>query len=86
MDGVFSDNAAQKRFEYKLPDGTVIANYRLTDSRLYIDYVEAPPSLRGSGAAGQIMQEIVMYANTEKLELIPICGYAVSWLKRHEKD
>jgi predicted GNAT family acetyltransferase len=81
----FIDNEKHSRFEYHVDDTVVFANYRKHDGSLYIDYVEAPPQLRGTGAAGKIMEQIVTVAKDENLNLVPICGYAASWLKRHDK-
>lgn len=79
----FSDNQAQQRFEYKVGDLAAYADYRREGKTLFIDYVEAPLELRGSGAAGKLMEQIVLFAKAEKLEIEPICGYAVHWLRRH---
>ena len=79
----FSDNKAQRRFEYKVGDLFAFADYRREGKTLFIDYVEAPPELRGTGAAGKLMEQIVVFAKTEQLEIEPICSYAVHWLRRH---
>lgn len=73
------------RFEIGEGDDTVFARYRRAQDRLYIDHVEAPPHLRGTGAAGALMQAIVEQARAEKREIVPVCGYAAAWLKRHEQ-
>jgi uncharacterized protein len=84
MSGDFSDNQAKRRFEYKVGVHTAYADYRREGRTLYIDYVEAPPELRGTGAAGRLMEHIAALAKQENLEIVPICGYAASWLRRHE--
>jgi predicted GNAT family acetyltransferase len=80
---VLHDNQEQKRFELELDGEVVFANYRLDGKTLYIDYVESPPALRGTGAAGLIMEEIKSLAIGNRWEIVPICGYAATWLKRH---
>lgn len=82
MSGIFKDNPGNKRYEYHIGDAFAFANYRKEAGTLYIDYVEAPPSLRGTGAASLLMQEIVTVAAAEKLKIVPICGYAASWLRK----
>ena len=62
---------------------TVFANYRVENDTLYINYVEAPLGLRGTGAAGKLMQGIVKIAKDKNYNIIPICSYAASWLRRH---
>lgn len=80
----FLDNTAKSRFEHHVDDAIVFANYRQQGKTLYIDYVEAPPKLRGTGAAGRLMSKIVKYADDNDQEIVPICGYAASWLSRHK--
>lgn len=83
--GAFSDNPAKRRFEYLVGEFMAVANYRREGQTLFIDYVEAPPELRGTGAAGKLMEEIMAFADREKLQVTPICGYAAQWMARHKK-
>ena len=76
------DDVRTSRFEIGEGADTVFARYRRADGRLYIDHVEAPPHLRGTGAAGALMQAIVEQADAEGREIVPVCGYAAAWLKR----
>jgi predicted GNAT family acetyltransferase len=79
------DNAARSRFELDVDGRTVFASYRRQGSTLYIPYVEAPPSLRGTGAAGRLMQGVMDIARAEKLTVVPICSYASLWIRRHRE-
>jgi predicted GNAT family acetyltransferase len=81
----FNDNAAKNRFEYHVNGATAFANYRREGTTLYIDYVEAPHELRGTGAAGKLMQSIMEQAQKDNLKVVPICGYAASWMSRNAK-
>ena len=76
------DNEATQRFEIGEGDDIVFADYRRSADRLYIDHVEAPIHLRGTGAAGRLMEAIVAQAKAEARTIVPICGYAAAWLKR----
>ncbi len=76
-------NVAEKRYEMPFGHLMVYANVRKDTNVLYIDYVFAPPELRGTGAAGQFMRELMDVVRTENLKVVPICGYAASWLRRH---
>lgn len=80
----FTDNTQKSRFEYHIEGAVAVANYRKDGTTLYIDYVEAPPQLRGTGAAGKLMEYIVNTAKRQNLNIIPICGYAATWLQRHK--
>jgi predicted GNAT family acetyltransferase len=47
--------------------------------------VEAPLPLRGTGAAGRLMQGVAEIARTEGLKITPLCGYAWAWIQRHKE-
>jgi hypothetical protein len=76
------DNETAHRFEIGDGGDIVFADYRRSGDRLYIDHVEAPIHLRGTGAAGRLMEAIVAQADAEARTIVPICGYAAAWLKR----
>jgi uncharacterized protein len=85
MTAKISDNTSAKRFELAEEGHLAYADYRKDGTMLYINYVFSPPELRGKGTAGRLMEGIVEIAKRESLEIYPICGYAASWLKRHEQ-
>lgn len=79
------NNQALSRYEMDELGQTSYADYRVTGDRMYIDYVLSPPALRGTGAAGRLMQAVAAEARDKGLKITPICGYAAAWLRRsHE--
>lgn len=77
------DNTARQRFELEENGHIAFADYRLEGNVLHLPHVEAPPALRGTGAAGRLMHAVVDHARTRGLKLHPICGYAAAWLQKH---
>jgi predicted GNAT family acetyltransferase len=77
------DNAPLSRFEMEEAGQVVFADYRRVGNRLFIDHVEAPLALRGTGAAGRFMEGMVAAARAEGATLVPICSYAARWLQQH---
>ena len=75
------DNAAKGQFEMDEQGLTSFATYRREGGTMYIDYVFAPPALRGTGASGRLMTAVAETAQREKLKIVPICGYAAGWLR-----
>ncbi len=80
-----TDNADRRRYEMDVDGQTVFASYYRDGETVQIRHVEAPPALRGTGAAGRLMEGIVGIARAENLKLYPICSYAASWLRRHRE-
>lgn len=82
MSDFFTDNSLKSRFEYSVNGKTAFAEYRREGKKLFIDHVEAPEELRGTGAAGKLMEHIIEAAQKEKMEVVPVCGYAASWMRK----
>jgi hypothetical protein len=87
----FRDVTARHRYEqgFADADGTlrcVWADYATRGDARAILHVEAEPELRGTGASGQFMQSLADHARREGTRLIPICGYAVAWFRRHHEQ
>ena len=77
------NDTERRRYELDVAGQVVFADYRREGSRVFIDHVEAPPALRGTGAAGRFMEALAAEARAEGLTLVPICSYAARWLSRH---
>jgi predicted GNAT family acetyltransferase len=77
------DNPERQRFEL-IEDGlTAFANYRRSGANLLIPHVESPPSLRGKGTAGRLMEGVVALARANGDTITPLCSYARTWFLRH---
>jgi hypothetical protein len=74
-----------RRYEMDEQGLTSWADYRRSGDRLFIDHVESPVPLRGSGAAGRLMAALAADAKAKDLKITPICGYAAAWLHRHKE-
>ena len=74
-----------QRYEMDEAGLTSWADYRRAGERLYIDHVESPAALRGSGAAGRLMAALAADARAKALKITPICGYAAAWLRRSKE-
>jgi predicted GNAT family acetyltransferase len=78
---ILRDNAARKRFEIAIEGHTVFADYDRQPGQLIINWVEAPRPLRGTGAAGRLMALVAEQARSERVKIVPVCGYAAGWLR-----
>ncbi len=77
------DEVAKGRFELAESGHTVFADYRREPGLLVVTYVAAPPELRGTGAAGRLMEGVLAQARAEGRQLKPVCGYAAAYIRRH---
>jgi predicted GNAT family acetyltransferase len=85
MGSAIRDNAAGHRFELERNGHLAFANYERRGASLVIRHVEAAIPLRGTGAAGELMQGVAEIARAEGRKITPLCGYAYAWLRRHKE-
>ena len=85
MQSEITDHPEKGRFELDVGGKIVFARYAREGRTLVIPYVEAPPSLRGTGAGGRLMTGIMEMARAEKLKVRPLCSYAAAWMYRHRQ-
>lgn len=74
-----------ERYELDEQGLTSWADYRLSGDRVFIDHVESPVALRGTGAAGRLMAALSADIRSKGLKVTPICGYAAAWLRRSKE-
>lgn len=86
MDGKLEFNAAESRYEEFFDGEMVYANVRKTEDTVYIDYVEAPPALRGTGASSKFMAHFMDAMRGEGMKVKPLCGFAAGWLRKHHDE
>lgn len=77
------NNAERQRFELDVDGRVVFADYRRRDGVVAITHVEAPPELRGKGFADRLMRAVAEDARVSGYTIVPLCGYASAWLRRH---
>lgn len=60
------------------------ANYQRRGSVLVIPHVEAPPALRGTGAAGRLMAGVLALVRERGEKIVPTCSYAAAYMRQHK--
>ena len=85
MTDTLVDNRARGRFELQVEGQIVFADYRRNGANLIIPHVEAPPALRGTGAADRLMEAVMRLARDEGLQVTPLCSDAAAWIRRHRE-
>ena len=83
--GAVRDNAEESRFELSEQGKLAFADYLRSGDTIVLPHVEAHPDLRGTGAAGRLMDGVVRYARDHGLKLRPVCSYAVAYMRRHRE-
>ena len=51
--------------------------------RLVVYHTEVAEKLRGEGIASKLLEQMVNYARTHSLKVVPLCPYVLAQFKRH---
>jgi predicted GNAT family acetyltransferase len=79
----------QQRGAFLIEDGDerlaemVIA---IIDKRLIVYHTEVSEKLRGEGIAAKLMEQMVNYARSNSLKVVPLCPYVLAQFKRHTEQ
>jgi predicted GNAT family acetyltransferase len=76
-------NESGQTFEAEIADGVAHADYHLKGDTMLIVHVEVPRAVRGHGVAGQVVQAALDHARARNLNVVPLCSYARSYMRRH---
>jgi predicted GNAT family acetyltransferase len=55
----------------------------IMDHRLVVYHTEVSEKLRGEGIAAKLLEEMVKYARSNQLKVVPLCPYVLAQFKRH---
>jgi predicted GNAT family acetyltransferase len=75
--------SSHHRFVARLPEGEAVLTYRLKNQLLDIRTTYVPPTARGHGIGGALVEAALLHARTEGLKVIPTCSYVGPWVARH---
>ena len=79
------DNPDRQRYEMTQDGRLAWADYYRNGDVLVLPHVEADPALRGTGAAGRLMEGMLAHVRAEGLKVRPVCSYAVAYIRRHKE-
>jgi predicted GNAT family acetyltransferase len=83
MELEIKNNQATQRFETIVEGLTAFINYKLRPGILTVFHTEVPKALEGRGIATSLTKHVLDYVAAEKLEIIPLCPFITSFLKKH---
>lgn len=77
-------NEAEQRFEILLDDGaTAFADYRLMDGKVMFPHTVVPRQHEGKGIASRLAKTSLDWAREQRLAVLPICSFYLSYMGRH---
>jgi len=83
MDASVKHHPDRKRFEIQIAGDTAYAEYLEQGQTLVLTHTFVPPSLRGKGLAGVLVQHVLNFARKEQKSVEPQCSYAAAFMNQH---
>jgi len=83
MDAFVQHHPDRKRFEIQIAGDTAYAEYLDQGQALVLTHTFVPPSLRGKGLAGLLVQHVLNFARKEQKKVEPQCSYAATFMNQH---
>ena len=72
-----------KRFTAHAGDAHATLSFRRRANRFIVTHTVVPPGSQGRGLGGQLVRAAVAYAAQRNLTLVPLCPFALAWLRGH---
>jgi uncharacterized protein len=79
------DNTAEQRYEIHVDGQVAVLKYERDDARIILVHTEVPPALAGHGIAGMLARAALEAARADGLEVVPLCPYVASYIRRHRE-
>lgn len=77
------DNKEEERFELIVDGIPSIVEYKQKGKDIYLTHTEVPESQEGRGIAAALVEKVLTEIENSGQQMIPLCPYVQSFLKRH---
>jgi predicted GNAT family acetyltransferase len=88
MENNFNDipllnDAARKRFSIQVNGYTAYVEYEVMGDQIALVHTEADAALKGTGAAGALIEKVLQYIRQNHQTVAPYCPFAFAYIKKH---
>ena len=81
--GPVVDNVDDQQFELTVDGLTAFAAYQRDDDVIVFTHTEVPPEHQGKGVGGALARGALDAARSEGAEVVPLCPFIASYIRRH---
>jgi len=78
-----TNNREESRFEAEVGEHLAIISYTQNEDRITFIHTAVPQEISGHGVASKMAKYALEFAREEKLRVIPICPFVLSYIKHH---
>src|SRR5258708_38654047 len=80
-----SNNRDEQRYEAKMNEQLAVLTYKQREGRIVFLHTGVPPALEGRGVANQLASFALEDARAQHLEVVPLCPFVASYIRRHQE-
>lgn len=78
-----SHNVAASRFETRVDGWLCRADYQLHGQAMHLVHTEVAPAVEGRGIAAALVRAALVWADAQKLTVLPRCSFVRLYMDRH---
>jgi uncharacterized protein len=78
-------NESIHHLELAVEGSIAFIQYKLIRKTLFLIHTEVSPALEGKGVGSAIVQKALQFAKDNNYNIVPICPFVQSYLKRHKE-
>lgn len=82
---IVTHNEAAHRFEANVDGLRALITYRRFPDRIVLQHTEVPAPFEGHGIAAKLTRAALDFARANGLQVVPLCPYVSSFLRRHRE-
>lgn len=72
-------------FELQVEGQRCELSYRRQGDRVVFTHTGVPPALQGRGLAAELVEQALLWAQQEGLQVVPACSYVARYIDRHPR-
>jgi predicted GNAT family acetyltransferase len=76
-------DSERQRFEVVIDGHACVADYRRKEDVVTVTHTGVPRELQGRGIAAELVRQVLEWAETNGLKVIPACSYVQVYMRRH---
>ncbi len=83
MEITVHNNLDAKEYQTEVDGHKARMEYIIANDKIYLTHTEVPKELGGKGIGSAMVKHVFAEIEEKKLQLVPLCPFVASYIKRH---
>jgi uncharacterized protein len=76
-------NDMTRQFELVVLDEKAFLEFEERDGKIFLTHAEVPAAFQGRGVGDALVEKTMQWLEDNRIPLVPMCPFVVTYLKRH---